>query len=70
MVNQTIIKTNDTVARPVTTAEDLKDMLKYSKHYKNVYTVRELARGGESVVFRITHSNLDETVVKCPLFKD
>ena len=31
--------------------------------------VRDLARGGEAVVYRIDHMGIDEIVAKCPLFK-
>ena len=38
-----------------------------SNKYKDAVAVTELARGGEAVVYRIDHTNLDEVVVKCTL---
>lgn len=38
-----------------------------SKNYSNVINIRELGRGGEGVVYRIEHSNLDEVVAKVAL---
>jgi hypothetical protein len=40
----------------------------YSVNYKNVFSVDELAKGGEAAVFRLEHEDLDEIVVKCSLF--
>jgi len=37
-----------------------------SSKYKPI-EVRELARGGEAVVYRVEHNNLEEVVVKCTL---
>ena len=31
--------------------------------------MKDLARGGEAVVYRIDHTGIDEIVAKCPLFK-
>ena len=42
----------------------------YSKKYSNVIEVRELARGGEAVVYRLEHQNLDEVIAKCTLIND
>ena len=42
----------------------------YLAHRSSKYVpieVRELARGGEAVVYRVEHSNLEEVVAKCTL---
>ena len=43
---------------------------KYSKQYQNVIEVKELARGGEAIVYKMEHSNLDEVVAKCTLISE
>jgi hypothetical protein len=35
-----------------------------------VFEARELARGGEAVVYWAVHQGADEIVVKCPLLTD
>jgi hypothetical protein len=50
---------------PKTLAEFLRD---YSKTYKNIIECSEIARGGEAIVYRVTHTGLDEIVAKCPVF--
>ncbi len=46
-------------------------MLRYldahSKRYSDVIDVKQLAKGGEAIVFRVEHSNLDEVVAKCTI---
>jgi hypothetical protein len=39
----------------------------YSKTYPSIIDASELARGGESVVYGVQHTGLDEIVAKCPL---
>ena len=39
-------------------------MKKHSKLYSQIIGVNELARGGESIVFRIDHVGKDEVVIK------
>eukprot|EP00347_Sterkiella_histriomuscorum_P016316 403353653 len=52
-------------------AENIMSYLQnHSELYKNVIGVSELARGGEAVVYRMDHQNLDEVVAKCTLIKD
>lgn len=44
---------------------DLEDYMKrYSDYYKNVISIKELARGGEAIVYRLDHSGIDEVVIK------
>ena len=43
---------------------------KHSLKYRDVVAVKELARGGESVVYRLDHKNLDEVVLKQTLLTD
>eukprot|EP00347_Sterkiella_histriomuscorum_P002996 403365996 len=45
----------------------MKYLQQYSEKYSNVIGVNELARGGEAVVYRIEHKNLEEVVAKCSL---
>ena len=40
----------------------------YSKTYPYIIGVKELAKGGESRIYRVTHPGREEMVVKCPLF--
>eukprot|EP00347_Sterkiella_histriomuscorum_P010687 403375308 len=41
-----------------------------SKNYARILDLRELARGGEAVVYRVDHSGFDEVVAKCTLYKE
>ncbi|CDW87753.1 protein kinase domain containing protein [Stylonychia lemnae] len=45
----------------------LKFLSEHSLRYKNVINLKELARGGEAVVYRLQHIDLDEVVAKCTL---
>ena len=33
-------------------------------------SIRELAKGGEAIVYRLEHKNLDEVILKCALHSD
>eukprot|EP00347_Sterkiella_histriomuscorum_P001520 403371716 len=47
------------------TDEELYEYLKQnSRLYKNVINIKELARGGEAIVYRLEHQGLDEVVLK------
>ncbi len=41
--------------------------LEKNSNYIRPVAVKELARGGEAVVYRIEHAGLDEVVAKCSL---
>ena len=43
-----------------------KFLRKYSRYFKDVVKITELARGGESIVYTLEHSLPDELVIKCP----
>ena len=50
--------------------ESEQEVQDYLAHRSSKYTpieVRELARGGEAVVYRVEHSSLEEVVAKCTL---
>ena len=49
------------------TPESIMKYLESKSKYINPIYVKELARGGEAVVYRVEHKNLDEVVVKCSL---
>jgi len=51
-------------------AEQLKAYLESKSATVNPVFVKELARGGEAVVYRIEHTGLDEVVAKCTLRSD
>jgi len=42
-------------------------MKMYSKTYPSIIGASEIARGGESAVYRVEHTGLDEIVAKCPI---
>ena len=42
-------------------------LAKYSRYFKDVVKVSELARGGEAIVYTLEHSLPDELVIKCPI---
>lgn len=68
---QTIILTNATEVQTIDDPKILADFLRdYSKTYKNIISCDELARGGEAIVYRVTHTGLDEIVAKCPVFNN
>ncbi|CDW87246.1 serine threonine protein kinase-like protein [Stylonychia lemnae] len=48
----------------------MKFLQTHSKKYSNVIEVRELAKGGEAIVYRLEHQNLDEVIAKCTLIND
>lgn len=65
---QNIFFTRSKVASGLKNDDELRSFLKnYSKVYHSIIGTRELARGGEAVVYRIEHAGLDEIVAKCPL---
>ena len=50
--------------------QEIEQFLKqYSKTYNSVFSIQQLGKGGESIVFRIETRELEELVVKCPLIK-
>ena len=50
---------------------ELKDYLKWrSKNYKNVIEINEIARGGEAIVYRLEHINIDEVIIKTTKLED
>ena len=42
---------------------------KDSKNFSNVLEVTDLAKGGQSAVYKTTHFGKSEIVFKCPLFE-
>lgn len=41
----------------------------HSKTLSGILGMKELARGGEAVVYRVEHTGVGELIVKCPLVK-
>ncbi len=63
LLNQRINFTSET---DINHKETLIDILSKSQRYKAV-DYKELARGGEAVVYRVEHIGTDEVVAKCSL---
>jgi hypothetical protein len=54
---------------PLVDEKQIKDHYKdHSKLYNSVYSVDFIAKGGEAIVYRLEHADLEELVVKCSLF--
>lgn len=73
--NQTVnLMNKDEKFKAFETDKDIKDFLRTRSKIINPIDVKELARGGEAVVYRISHTGIDEVVAKCSLsqsaFKD
>ena len=66
LCNQTI-KPSSQAASSFDTPESILNYLEKNSNYIRPVTVKELARGGEAVVYRIEHAGLDEVVAKCSL---
>ena len=50
---------------------ELRDYLNLrSKNYKNVIEIKEIARGGEAIVYRLEHMNIDEVIIKTTKIED
>eukprot|EP00347_Sterkiella_histriomuscorum_P001910 403370201 len=47
----------------------MKFLQQNSKYYSNVISLGQLAKGGEAVVYRVEHQNVDEVVAKCTLLE-
>lgn len=52
------------------TDEGVRLYLERNSNYIRPVAMKELARGGEAVVYRIEHTGLDEVVAKCSLSSD
>jgi hypothetical protein len=49
---------------------EVEDYLKdHSRFYPSVLSVKFLAKGGEAIVYRVEHGELDEIVAKCSYFE-
>lgn len=57
----------DEKSKAFETDEDIKDFLRTRSRIIYPIDVKELAKGGEAVVYRITHTGIDEVVAKCSL---
>jgi hypothetical protein len=68
---QTIILTEEQKINPLTSKKEIKLFLrKSSKSFPSIFGVDFLASGGESSVYRLNHADIDEVVIKTPLFKE
>lgn len=48
---------------------DVLEFLKFnSRFYPTVQDVSKIAQGGEAIVYRVEHGELDEIVAKCTIF--
>ena len=66
---QNIIFTSNKVVSGLKEVEELKQFLKqFAKIYNTIIDAIFLAKGGESIVYRIEHAGLDEIVAKCPYY--
>ena len=44
--------------------------MEHSRSYPNVIGANFIAKGAESIVYRVEHTETDEIVAKCPVFGD
>ncbi|CDW80463.1 UNKNOWN [Stylonychia lemnae] len=69
--NQTLALVDDqskSYGESTPTAKMLEEYLKIrSKKYQNVIEINQLAKGGEAIVFRLEHHEIDEVVIKTNL---
>ncbi len=50
--------------------EEVRLYLERNSNYIRPVAMKELARGGEAVVYRIEHTGLEEVVAKCSLARE
>eukprot|EP00347_Sterkiella_histriomuscorum_P020624 403337098 len=66
-INQNALKNQQSVVtnQQISSENELTDYLKKnSKKYQNVISISEIARGGESVVYKLDYVGIDEVVIK------
>eukprot|EP00347_Sterkiella_histriomuscorum_P013869 403363056 len=66
-INQNVLKFQQSVVtnQQISSENELTDYLKKnSKKYQNVISISEIARGGESVVYKLDYVGIDEVVIK------
>eukprot|EP00347_Sterkiella_histriomuscorum_P008087 403346420 len=71
--NLQLTSTSETTRNNIHDFQNEQSVKKYlAKHSKFVspLSVKELARGGEAVVYRVEHTNLEEIVAKCTLIQN
>ena len=65
---QTIHKTEIEAFEAQDTTQKVENFLKkYSRYFKDVVNITQLAKGGEAIVYTLEHSLPDELIIKCPL---
>ncbi|CDW81251.1 serine threonine protein kinase [Stylonychia lemnae] len=69
-MNQVVIESDQTQPQQFSDPKQIEGFLKqHSKAYRSVFSIQQIGKGGESVVFRLQTQELDEIVAKCPILK-
>eukprot|EP00347_Sterkiella_histriomuscorum_P020593 403337218 len=69
-MNQVLVESSEKFPKPFESPSEIENFLKkFSKAYQSVFSIQQIGRGGESVVYRLQTQELDEIVAKCPILK-